>query len=86
MLVIVDGALAGLLHVPWGHGKLGKAVGKATVKAYFPLGFIYLPLWWSFLAFHAVAPVAHRVFRENGVCFNDFDTFRRANRYHVARA
>jgi hypothetical protein len=29
----------------------------------------------------ATAPVAHRVFRENGIRFNDLGTFRRANRY-----
>jgi hypothetical protein len=31
----------------------------------------------------ATASVAHAVFRENGVRFNDLDTFRRANRYQA---
>jgi len=33
-----------------------------------------------------IALVAHAVFRENGVRFNDLDTFRRANRYDAAAA
>jgi hypothetical protein len=31
----------------------------------------------------ATASVAHAVFRENGVRYNDLDTFRRANRYQA---
>ena len=184
LLVVMDGALAMLLHLPRGDRQRAWAKAKLTAKAYFPLGFVHYPLWWSFLGFHAVdllaagigapvawpawvqaavpaldflavvwlapntlrsfcikfvssnmhyygdvekgnvmqqtqvlnrwwlaplhlfcfnfgsthaihhfwvadpfylrqltAPVAHHVFRENGVRFNDFDTFRRANRY-----
>ena len=189
LLVIADGPIGAIFHLPRGDRQLATTLGKATAKAYFPLGFVHYPLWWSFLAIHGVeiaasllgtsvtwpsllesaipfvdflavvwlapnflrsfcikfvssnmhyfgdvekgnvmqqtqvlngwwlapfhlfcfnfgathaihhfwvpdpfylrqatAPVAHQVFRENGVRFNDLDTFRRANRYHGATA
>ncbi len=189
LLVIADGPIGALLHLPRGNRKMATAISKATAKAYFPLGFVHYPLWWSFLGVHATeitaslfgatvawptlveaaipalnfltvvwlapnflrsfcikfissnmhyfgdvekgnvmqqcqvlnawwlapfhvfcfnfgathaihhfwvpdpfylrqatASTAHQVFRENGVRFNDIDTFRRANRYQTPAA